>query len=77
MLKLALRNYSKNGKLFVGVFAFTLLGLSLLIPKISIHADPTEGPEPIFSIDYDFNGGTKAGEGTYHTQSVPVGMEFS
>lgn len=186
MLKLALRNYSKNGKLFVGVFAFTLLGLSLLIPKISIHADPTdpeiivsananimqpvggnnpvtwatssddakysvmlaswnleegpdypyleptdtfetgkdytarvvftanegyafdentiftinggettaygeggyrqrlfqdtpapEGPEQVFSIDYDFNGGTKAGEGTYHEESVGVGMELS
>lgn len=186
MLKLATRNFSKKGKLFVGVFALTLLGLSLLIPKVSIHADPTdpeiivsananiiepvggnnpstwatssddtrysvmlaswnleegpdypllsptdefetskdytarvvftaeegyafdentiftinggdttrygdggycqrlfqdtpapEGPEQTFSIDYDFNGGTKAGEGTYHIQSVPVGMEFS
>lgn len=185
-LQLATRNYKKKGFLFAGVFALTLIGLSILIPKLNIHADPGEpeiivsananiiqpvggnspvmwatssddvrysvvlaswnleegpdypyleltdtfetskdytarvvftanegyafdentiftinggdttaygeggyrqrlfqdtpapdGPEQTFSIDYDFNGGTKAGESTYHEESVGVGMEFT
>ncbi|MBR2994573.1 hypothetical protein IKF32_01500 [Candidatus Saccharibacteria bacterium] len=45
-LQLATRNYKKKGILFTAVFAATLIGLSILIPKLNIHADPGE-PEVI------------------------------
>lgn len=40
---------------------------------ITIHADY----EPIFTVTYDFNGGTRNGESTYQTTSVSYGMILS
>ena len=49
-MQLFIRNYHKKGIIFGSAFSLTLLSLSILIPKISIHADPVD-PEVIFEAD--------------------------
>ena len=39
-LQLGVRNHHKKSLIFVGVFALTLLSLSILIPRLNTHADP-------------------------------------
>lgn len=49
-LRLTIRNYHRKGIIFSSVFALTLLGLSVFVPKLDIHADPTN-PEIILEAD--------------------------
>lgn len=49
-LQLTIRNFDKKSTIFGAVFALTLLSLSILIPKISTHADPGD-PQVILEAD--------------------------
>lgn len=51
-LQLSIRNFNKKGIIFTSVFALTLLGLSVLVPRISTHAEPTNTEEPDAPIAY-------------------------